>query len=176
MALDTIIGLSVIFATLFGPVLAVLVSSRIDKTRQKKERQLYVFRALMGSRRAPISQERVHALNLVEIEFYGVQSVEKAYKFLMEHINVRPLDQTWDSEFRKRMTKLLSTIAKELGYQLEQLDVLDGGYYPQGFSDEQDELRTARRLLNDVLSGHRSLLVSSVPPMPSFPFPPPPPP
>jgi hypothetical protein len=43
------------------------------------------------------------------------------------------------------MTKLLSEMAKVLGYNLQQLDVLEGGYYPQGFFDIETEEQDSRR-------------------------------
>lgn len=67
-------------------------------------------------------------------------------------------------------------MAKVLGYNLQQLDVLEGGYYPQGLMDMELEQQAVRRALIEVLSGRRPLAVSpgtAIPPAP-FPFPPPP--
>ncbi len=164
-----------IFATFGGPVLAVYVTRYIDKERQSRERQLGLFRALMGTRRAPLAAERVTALNLVEIEFYGVKPVETAYKAVINHMNVpKPIPDSWGEENRKFITKLLYAMAQELGYKLEQLDVLDGGYHPQGISDIETEQQEVRRSIIDVLSGRRPLLVSPAAPTPPSPFPPPP--
>jgi hypothetical protein len=134
-----------------------------------------VFRSIMGTRRAPLAAERVKALNMVEIEFYGVQPVEAAYRAVMSHINLpKPLPATWGDDQRKHVTKLLSEMAKTLGYELQQLDVLDGGYYPQGFLDIEGEQQALRQALIEVLSGRRPLLVSPAAPAPPSPFPPPP--
>jgi hypothetical protein len=81
---------------------------------------------------------------------------------------------TWADEQRKRVTKLLSEMAKVLGYELEQLDVFDGGYYPQGFVDIESEQQAVRQALIEVLSGRRPLVVSPAAPAPPSPFPPPP--
>ncbi|MGC2659931.1 MAG: DUF6680 family protein [Bryobacteraceae bacterium] len=166
-----------VFATLAGPILAVYVTRRIDRDKQVRDRQLNVFRSLMGSRRAHLSAERVRALNMVEIEFYGIKPVEAAYRDVMSHVNLpRPLPQTWAEDQRKRLTKLLSEMAKVLGYELQQLDVLDGGYYPQGFADIETEQQEVRRALIEVMSGRRPLVVSPAAPALPTPFPPPPPP
>jgi hypothetical protein len=129
---QTILGLAVVFATLAGPVLAVLVTRSIDESRQADERRLEVFRSLMATRRSTLSEDKVKALNLVEIEFYGEKAVELTHREVMNHINTPPpLPEGWNDRQRKLMTKLLSEMAKVLGYELQQLDVLDGGYYPQ---------------------------------------------
>ena len=90
----------------------------------------------MATRRALLAPEKVRALNLVEIEFYGLKAVELAHQEVIAHINTpAPLPANWGDRHRKLMTKLLSEMAKALDYELQQLDVLDGGYYPQGFAD-----------------------------------------
>jgi len=172
--LDTVLGLAVVFATLAGPILAVLITRLIDRNKQKREQQLNVFRSIMGTRRAPLSAERVKALNMVEIEFYGIKSVQDAYRDVMTHINIKPLPAGWSDDHRKQLTKLLSEMAKTLGYELQQLDLLDGGYYPQGLTDLEDEQRAVRQSMIEVLSGRRPLIVSPAAPTPPSPFPPPP--
>jgi hypothetical protein len=172
---QTVLGLAVVFATLAGPVLAVLVTRHVDDSRQARERRLDVFRLLMATRRSTLSAERVKALNLVEIEFYGAKPVELAHREVMNHINTPPpLPEGWNDRQRKLLTKLLSEMAKVLGYELQQLDVLDGGYYPQGFLDIELEQQALRRALIEVLSGRRPLIISPAAPTPPSPFPPPP--
>jgi hypothetical protein len=65
-------------------------------------------------------------------------------------------------------------MAKVLSYNLQQLDVLEGGYYPQGFADIELEQQSVRRALIQVLSGNRPLIVSPAAPTLPAPFPPPP--
>jgi hypothetical protein len=130
----------------------------------------------MGSRRTPLSPDRVKALNLVEIEFYGVRTVEDAHREVMRHINTPdPLPADWDTRQRSLMTKLLSEMAKVLGYDLQQLDVLEGGYWPRGFADIETEQQQVRRSLLEVLSGRRPLMIRPSAPEPPALFPPPPP-
>lgn len=114
---------------------------------------------------------------MVEVDFYGIQKVLEAHKDVMAHINIQQSDvQQWNDRHRKLMTKLLSEMAISLGYELQQLDVLDGGYYPQGFADIKSEQREVRRALIQTLTGNRPLVVSSAAPIRPQPFPPPPPP
>lgn len=175
--MDLYLGIAVVLATLLGPVLAVYVTRRIDDKRQRIARQLDIFRLLMSARRVPLSADRVRALNLVEIEFHGNRSVEEAYRDLMRHINTPPpLPVNWQDRQRSLATKLLSEMGRVLGYNIQQLDVLEGGYWPQGFVDIESEQQQVRQVLLEVLSGRRPLLVSPAAPAPPAPFPPPPPP
>jgi hypothetical protein len=169
---------AVIFATFFGPIFAVAMTMAIDALRQKRTRQLELFRSLMGNRRARLSPEWVRALNLVEIEFYRNRAVMEAYRDLMNHINTRAdVDpQGWTDRQRTLFAKLLSEIARSLRYgKMEQLDLREGGYYPQGYADFEVEQQTLRRLLIELLNGNRSLPVHSAPPTAPPNFPPPPP-
>lgn len=172
---DLYLGIAVVIATLLGPVLAVWVTRHNDETRQIRERRMNVFRALMATRRATLAAERVTALNMVEIEFHGVAPVENAYRDVMRHINhARPLPQNWGSEQLKLVTRLMSEIGKSLGYELQQLDMLDGGYYPEGLADIEAEQQAVRRAIIETLCGNRPLRVSPAAPAPPAPFPPPP--
>ena len=169
------LGIAVVIATFAGPVLAVIVTRHIDETRQRRARQMDIFRSLMGSRRAPLSADRVRALNLVEIEFYGIPGVEASYKEVMRHINQpAAVPVEWNARLANVTTKLLSEMAKVLGYDLQQIDVLEGGYYPQGFVDIESEQQEVRKVLIETLSGRRPLVVSPAAPTPPVPFPPPP--
>jgi len=173
--MDLYLGIAVVLATLLGPVLAVCVTRMLDEQRRRVARQLEVFRSLMAARRVPLSPDRVKSLNLVEIDFHGVSSVEYAYRDLMQHINTPPpLPANWHERQRSLTTKLLSEMAKILGYDLQQLDVLEGGYWPQGFQDIEAQQQQVRQSLIEVLTGRRPLLISSAAPTPPSPFPPPP--
>jgi hypothetical protein len=172
---DLYLGIAVVFATLLGPVFAVLVTRRIDDARQIRERRMTVFRNLMATRRATLAADRVTALNMVEIEFHGVASVENAYREVMRHINhARPLPKNWGDEQRKLVTKLISEIASVLGYKLQQLDMLDGGYYPEGLASIESEQQAVRQAIIETLNGNRPLRISPAAPAPPAPFPPPP--
>lgn len=169
------LSLAIVFATLLGPVLAVCVTRRTDDYRRLRERRTEIFRALMGSRRVPLSPDKVRALNMIEIDFHGVRAVQSAYQEVINHATLSgPAPADWAERHRSLMTRLLSEIATVLGYSLQQLDLLEGGYYPQPFIDIELEQQAVRRSLIEVLSGRRPLLTSSAAPTPPSPFPPPP--
>ena len=58
-----------ILAIFIGPISAIAVSRILDNGKERKARQMDIFRTLMRTRRTPIWADHVGALNLVEIEF-----------------------------------------------------------------------------------------------------------
>jgi hypothetical protein len=172
---NLVLGMAIVIATFAGPVFAVLVTRYIDEWRRIRDRRLVIFRSLMATRRTLLSPDKVSALNMVEIEFYGLQSVQDAHREVMAHINMPPPQPAgWNDRHRALVTRLLSEMATVLGCKLQQLDMLEGGYYPQGLADMDNEQQAVRRSLIEVLSGKRPLLVSPAAPTPPPPFPMPP--
>jgi hypothetical protein len=162
--MDFYLGLAIVFATLAGPVLAVLVTRYIDSRSDRKRRQTDVFRALMRSRRSFVSPEYVAAFNTVEIEFAGVKSVENAQRELLQHINAHTPQPDWFDRYRRLQTRLLYAIAAHLGYEMAQLDVLEGGYVPSAWGTNEEQQQAIQQSLRDLLAGKRTLRVEVVPP------------
>ena len=101
------------------------------------------------------------ALNMVEIEYHGVEPVLNAYRNLFQFLHTEaPPTPDWEQKWRANLTKLLTEMAKSLGYRLDQLEVLQGGYYPRGLASVEEEQQTVRRLLIDLLSNKRSLAIA----------------
>jgi hypothetical protein len=168
MPMDFYLGIAVVVATLFGPVLAVLVTRIIDQKRDRRQRQLDVFRALMRSRRAALSAEYVSAFNTVEVEFAGVKAVENAQRDLLRHLGVQPQPPEWFDAFRRLQTRLLYAIAVHLKYKMEQLDVLESGYFPLGWGTTEEQQRALLQATNELVTGNRTLRVEVVPPQPAL--------
>jgi hypothetical protein len=158
--MDLYLGIAVVLATLLGPVLAVMVTRYIDDARAQKARRLEIFRAMMRTRNAALLPDHVNALNLVEIEFHRAPDVMTAYRELMRHINSgTPVDEKWLQRHRSCLTKVLSAMAKNLGYGFEQLEVFEGGYYPTGWGQTEEQQLAMRLGLIELLSGKRTLPV-----------------
>ncbi len=171
-----------IVAIVVGPVVAVLITIWLTRQTQKKDRQLEVFRKLMMTRRIPLSPEHVGALNLVEIEFHGVEKVLTPYKALMTHFATeharRPNETATnddgetearhkDDRFHARIneeraklrTTMLHAIAQQLSYRIDQLDIFDGGYSPEGHAMIEWEQQMIRRFVVDLYTGRIALPV-----------------
>lgn len=178
MRADHWLALAIVAATLLGPIFAVLVTRTVDKRRQSRDRRLEVFRTLMRQRRNLLAHDYVAALNMVEIEFAGVEPVLRAYKALFDHYQTRAQGLAWEDQLRRLTARLLYSMGKNLGYSMEQLDILEGGYAPQAHGDLEAEQTALRHALLDVLRGARPLPVffqapPAVPPTAGAPVPPP---
>jgi len=175
-------GIATIVAVLAGPVLAVWVTRYIDKNRLKQTRRMDVFRTLMRTRRVRLNPDHVGALNLVEIEFYGEDAVIESWKAYWKHLNTLvpsglndDQQRRFDQERDGLLTKLLHAIAKTLGFHIGQLDIMEGGYAPQGWLDDEQTLRQLRALTLDILNGRRGIPVVPLNlPTANSPYPPPP--
>jgi hypothetical protein len=156
-----------ILAIVWGPVKAVELT-RIDQTNNEKDRRRRaIFHDLMKYRRLDIQPERVNALNLVQLEFYGAAEVNAAYKAYIDQLWI---DLPTDPEPRRRQiekrnelyVELLCKIAKELGLTFDKLDLQRLSYSPQGWMDEMDEIQQFRRLMIELLNGQRSLPINDL--------------
>jgi hypothetical protein len=154
---------AVVWATFIGPIGAVLITIWRDRRSSKRERRMQIFRSLMATRKININIEHVKALNLIEIEFYKVISVETAWKEYIVFLNsVRSPDQQGIFEKRQQdlLAKLITQIGDHLGYRMGEIDVRDGGYAPEGWRF-RDNLQTEMQLYVTALAkGNATLPVA----------------
>ena len=130
-------------AVIAGPLLAVVVTRYMESWRLQREHRMYVFRALMRTRRgtARWSVDHVAALNLIEIEFRDDKAVQDVWK---EHFkNLHSPDgqnpQIVAIALEKSLAKLLQVISRNLGYNIEGLEIFGGGYTPQSWDTSESE-------------------------------------
>lgn len=157
--------LATVAAIVFGPIKAVQISRENAKEDEKRRRQFDVFHNLMKTRRFSLSPEHVMALNLVQVDFYGLEKIQAAYKRYVG-ILLGPFPKTVDPEAdRFFQTKddafydLVRDIGLELGFELDKHDLNRFAYGPVGWENDEGQLRAVRRLLVEVLSGQRGLPV-----------------
>lgn len=176
-----LVGLISVVAMIVGPISAVYITRHLDHQREERGRKVDVFRALMKTRRLRLSSEHVAALNLIEIEFYGHPDVTNARKVYFENLARKlPEDQKErEKHFEQQeqlLAKLLHAMGKSLKFDnIEQIDIMTGGYSPQGWADIEAQQHVLRLLLIDMLNGNRSIPISPiVKPTATSPYPPPP--
>ena len=157
-----------ILAIFLGPFSALLVSRLLDNSRADKARRMDIFRTLMRTRNQLLSWEHVQALNLVELEFTKYPKVIDAWKNYIEKLREPSPPIEEQERFRqfqdkrdKLLTLLIAEIAKTLKIEVEQLEILEGNYVPQGWDDEEWEQILIRRALIEVLYGRSAILVES---------------
>lgn len=148
-------------AIFLGPICAVWMTRFVDGRREKKANRLAVFKTLMRTRGSRLNHEHVGALNLVEIEFYKEKNVSNALQRYFDHLNTRTTDERWLDTSNHLFTKLLYEIAKSLGYKIEQLQILTGGYAPQGWIDNEGRQEEIQNRLIALLQMKTALPITT---------------
>lgn len=157
----TLTEIITVIAIIAGPSIGVWLAKKIDAEREARKRREDVFKILMRTRRDSMAWDHVGALNLVELEFENDKDVISAFKNYFEHLgkqHTKPQRET-PSDFDNRLAqerqallaKLLHKMAEALNFKIEQLEIFEGGYMPQGWQDD----RAVQRLIQ---SGSASLL------------------
>jgi len=159
-----------VIAIFMGPISALLVAGYLNAQRERRIRKMDVFRMLMRTRRTPMNTEHVGALNLIEIEFDGVKPVIDRWRELFNHFGAqhqkkeneadRAFQMRLATERQKILAKLLHAIAKNLKFGVEQLEIFDGGYTPQGWEEIEMQQHAARNYIVDLYLGRRAVPVA----------------
>lgn len=175
----------IIAAILVGPVTAVAITLWIDKRRDRRQRRMDLFRTLMRTRRTPVDPEHVGALNLIEIEFSKDARVLEAWRRLFEHFGMahaRRDDEAILSEHDKNeqlrrttrffqrlaeerqrlLVRLLDAMASALKFPVEQLEIFEGGYTPQGWGDVELQQSQIRNFAAGVAMGQTAVPIAVI--------------
>lgn len=156
----TIIGAAIIFATFRGPIIATRQSDERRMLSEKRAAKLWVFRQLMGHRYDITHQNFVGALNLIPIEFAESPDIIKAFDEFIEAFDPRHSERSDAGPFRSKViVRLLQSMGRNLGYDLEQLDLKDQVYSPQGWTNVASQQEAIRKLLVDIADGKRAFPV-----------------
>ncbi|WP_430437031.1 DUF6680 family protein [Oceanibaculum nanhaiense] len=167
---------AIIFATIVGPLAAVIVTLWHQNRATRKRIRHDLFSQMMRWRRHPTNTEFVGALNLVPVHFHKDKEVLQRYSQLMETFE-SPSWRSSDQEAVRRINEqvdtriayLLSTMGNAVGVTIDQIHILRGAYAPQGWADEENRNKQIRELIAEFVSSKRPLpiVVLSTPPLPS---------
>ena len=161
-------------ATIVGPIAAVLITRWNDRRMQRRERLHRIYRTLMATRKSAISQEHVEAINLIE-----------AWTTYLNHLNhghpgqgsTAEQDKAFEDKRGELLAILLVKIAAQLGITKGEIEILHGGYAPQGWLLRDTRANQIQDYLLRLSEGRAVVPISNVPPQPqpqNNPFPPPP--
>lgn len=136
--------ISIVSAAVLSGLFSTLITIFVQKKLAIKKEKDYVFQTLMSHRYLITDKENVEAINKVEVIFYKDLAVRKAWK---DFFNTSTSNPTDPSIINDKYIKLLSEIAKSLGYEKIEWDNIKDFYYPQGLSNkiiEEELLRKAQ--------------------------------
>src|SRR6185295_14020788 len=69
-----------IAAILLGPIIAIRITTYLERRRESYNRKERAFRTLMATRATRLSGDHVQALNMIDIEFYEKKKWKKNSK------------------------------------------------------------------------------------------------
>jgi hypothetical protein len=142
----TITDTFLILATFVGPIAAVQAQKWIERSRETRNRKLWIFHTLMSTRALRASSpEHVQALNSIDLVFNARKKGDKpiidAWGEYLDHLNHYPDNsdakaiQTWNIKGEDFLIELLKKIGDRLGYSFTSVQLKRGIYYPRGHSD-----------------------------------------
>ena len=171
---------AVVLATIAGPVAAVFITRWNDHRREARYRLLHVYRVLMATRRSNISEDHVAAINLVEVEFHGVKPVIEAWSAYLTHLNTpspsgatNEQHKAWNEKRAELLAILLVKIAAHLGISKGEIEILHGGYAPQGWATREQRLDDIQNYVIRLSQGQAVVpMVVAQQSVPNNPYPP----
>ena len=148
----------IVVATLLGPIFAVQAQKWLERRRETRERRLEIFRNLMATRAAFLSDRHVESLNAISIEFYNETDVIDAWKSYLDHLSQEFMpEDTWRQRRADLFTDLLWKLAKSLGYHYTRVEIQREVYSPKAHDALQQEQAVIRNGLYRLFNGETAL-------------------
>jgi len=145
-----------IFAILISPVIAVLITVFLQNRKEKRALQMNIFMTLISTRNRAPSDERVRALNMIDVVFSKDIEIRKLWKEYFSMLANEGLNNPVGfSQREQKELEMITEIAKRLGYRKEisSLDV-NRVYFPVGLKNQIDAnseiLEELKRVLKET--------------------------
>ena len=128
-----------IVAIVLSPILAVIITQRLQNRAKKREDKLSIFKTLMANRNFGwVGRDSVYALNIIDIVFSDSKKVREQWALYYEYMG-RPSESISTNTANIKRTELLEAIADDLGYKGKITWVtVQNSYTPKGYSDYLD--------------------------------------
>lgn len=150
------VGLMIFLATMKAPSHAVQNQKNREKDEKARNRKLDIFYTLMQTRRQRLSYRHIEALNMIDIEYNGVNDITDAWSEYLDHLNNYKTEDSsqWEKEGNKLFINMLYQMSSFLGYNYTRLNIENKFYSPQAHHDQDLDRRETEKYLADILS-HR---------------------
>lgn len=139
-----------ILAILLSPVIAVLVTVWMQDRKEKRHQKLWIFNTLIATRHAPIVDENVRALNMIDVAYHDSPHVRKLWHEYFDMLNNAGLNNPtgWHQRQSKNL-EMITEMAKVVGYgaTITHLDI-DRVYYPTGLGEQS---QTSKEITMELL-------------------------
>lgn len=153
-----------IAAIVLAPLLAFGAQGLYQFLKEKRDRKIWIFRALMSTRLSLLSPEHVKSLNLIDLEFNGNgaknRAVREAWHNYLDQLNAK-VDESnqnsWDEKCTDLRNLLLYRISERLRFGFQLSEIKKNCYAPNHYGNTENELMRIRRGLIELLNGNTAL-------------------
>lgn len=144
-------------ATFFGPIAAIQAERFLARRREKRDRQLTIFRTLMATRASQLTAEHVNAINAIPIDFYGHKKVTDRWEEYFAHLHKEGMDEKlWGQKKAELLMALLSEIGAALRYRFNARE-MESIYSPKGHAAIENAQNAILFGMAELLSGRKPL-------------------
>jgi hypothetical protein len=163
--------LAIIFATLFGPILAVWAAEWRQQRKADHGRKEWVFRTLMSTRGAKLLQEHVAAINQIEFVFprKSCPDIDDARALYRKHLKhqdsiseIQAVRQAWAHKANDLFADLLLLMAKNLRISFTKTEITEDSYIPDAHLFSDREWWEIRILILQVLKNERPISIRPI--------------
>jgi len=178
--LTTNVGLITVVAIMLAPIFTLRVQKKLEARKEKEQRKLFIFKTLVATYATRVSPDHIQALNMINIEFYGIEHVLNSWHLYQNHLTTAvadanntsiPLEERelkakeWIDRGSDLFIDLLVCMSKEVGYPFDKTTLSNGIYYPIAHQRLEDENRFLRQGLLDIIYNNKpiSMNVLSLP-------------
>jgi len=161
------IDIVMIFAVLFGPIIAVRLTRYLDDKKEIRGRKLLIYKTLMATRSYVLSPQHVEALNRISLEFslktkhdIKVLSCWRQYLDWLGDKSL-PLDQ-WGVRRMDLFIELMYQMGLSLGYDYDKTMLKNEAYIPTGHEHMEQQHEAIFQGLVNLLQGKAQLPIKIV--------------
>ena len=141
------------------PVIAVLVSQKLQERAEKRKDKMQIFKILMTSRIYGWTPDSVHALNIIDIVFADNKEVRDAWKDLNDKYRVNNPDEQHLKKIEQAQYKLIEAIANTLGYKDKiTWETIQNPYMPIGMKNQIEAQKQSQQAYMNLLSGMSKMI------------------
>jgi hypothetical protein len=151
------VGAMIYLATMNAPSRAVQDQKNREQAEATRDRKLRIFYTLMQTRTNRLSYKHTEALNMIDMEFYGINDITYSWSEYLDNLNNLKDNEGWRTEGDKLFINMLYEMSKFLGYSYTKLDIKNKFYSPQAHYCQELNQREIEQYLADILSHRKAL-------------------
>ncbi len=127
-----------VVAIVTSPIVAILVGLWFQRRKEKRDVKRQIFVTLMATRHVGVSDERVRALNMLDLVFHDAPKIRHLWHEYFGMLSNKGMDNPEGHLLRsKKLLEMIAEMAATIGYghEITHLDV-DRVYNPVGLSQQ----------------------------------------